>query len=224
MLNNSILPLTPNESAIYYPARVPGLKRGRGRCPIHKGKRDSLAVNMKTGNWYCFSQCGRGGDVFAFEMALNNCSFPEAKRAVFDLIGRFETPFDRSEDARNRAANVADIQAAGWWSGAFVQLAEETLAEMESTDPARGLITDLLLSAKQARGESLLDLYRSELAREPKLTAALVYAGRRAIAEQESKNNEHAHIDRLSDGKTMAMYVQGVDWTRKYGPGAEALR
>jgi hypothetical protein len=45
-------------------------------------------VNVETGEWFCHSECGRGGDVFALEMALNGLEFKRAHEEVFRLVGR----------------------------------------------------------------------------------------------------------------------------------------
>ena len=67
--------MSPSEIARYCEARVPSLKRIgpelRGACPIHHGKRDSFALNPETGDWYCHSQCGRGGSLIQLEVELS---------------------------------------------------------------------------------------------------------------------------------------------------------
>jgi 5S rRNA maturation endonuclease (ribonuclease M5) len=45
-------------------------------------------VNVETGEWFCHSECGRGGDVFALEMALNGLEFKRAHEEDFRLEGR----------------------------------------------------------------------------------------------------------------------------------------
>ena len=84
---------TPVEVAAYYAARIADLKQRdsgewRGRCPIHLGDRDSFAVNPKTGEWYCHSECGRGGDMINLEMELSATDFKSAKAAVLLMTGR----------------------------------------------------------------------------------------------------------------------------------------
>ena len=78
--------------AQYYRTRVPKLKRHGGRewrgpCPIHKGKRDSFAVNQETGVWMCHSECGRGGDIVALEMELTGASREDAIAAIEQIAG-----------------------------------------------------------------------------------------------------------------------------------------
>src|SRR5581483_3385223 len=85
--------LTPGEIADYYRARVPGLKKKPGGewhapCPIHQGKGLNFSVNPETGQWFCHSQCGRGGDIFDLEEALHGGDFPTRKAEIFRLIGR----------------------------------------------------------------------------------------------------------------------------------------
>ena len=75
-------PFTPAEIARYYRYRAPDVKRRgaelRGPCPLHDGRRDSLAINPRTGDWYCHSQCGRGGSLIGFEMEVTGMSFADA--------------------------------------------------------------------------------------------------------------------------------------------------
>jgi hypothetical protein len=67
--------LSPGEIRAYYEVRVPNLKltetrESRGPCPIHQGQRDSFALSNETGDWYCHSQCKRGGTIFDLETEL----------------------------------------------------------------------------------------------------------------------------------------------------------
>jgi len=68
------LDFTPAEVSIYYEHRLPKLnQRGsewRGPCPVHKGKRDSFAVNAETGAAYCHSECSRGWSIVELEREL----------------------------------------------------------------------------------------------------------------------------------------------------------
>ncbi len=86
---------TSAEIAEYCRARVPGLKKESGGewrapCPIHQGKDLNFSLNPETGQWFCHSQCGRGGDLFDLEEALHGGDFPTRKAEIFRLIGRSE--------------------------------------------------------------------------------------------------------------------------------------
>ena len=87
-----VITLSPHEIRVYYKIRLPKLpqrdQEWRGPCPIHGGKRDSLAVNAETGRAFCHSACGRGWDMPAFEQALSDCDFPTAVRHISEIIGR----------------------------------------------------------------------------------------------------------------------------------------
>jgi DNA primase len=92
---NGNIQFTPGEVSTYYAARVPHLKQGRaaewrGSCPIHQGKNDNFAVEPDTGRWFCFSSCGRGGDILELEEALTGGDFPTRRAEVFRLVGRIE--------------------------------------------------------------------------------------------------------------------------------------
>ena len=83
---------SPVEVRAYYEARVPGLKQTgaelRGPCPVHEGKRDSFAVEPKTGHAYCHSQCGRGWNMIGLERELTGADFVAAREAIFQIVGR----------------------------------------------------------------------------------------------------------------------------------------
>ena len=59
-LPHSPITFTSGEVSIYYAARAPHLKQAgaelRGPCPVHRGKRNSFAVDPNTGQACCHSQ------------------------------------------------------------------------------------------------------------------------------------------------------------------------
>jgi hypothetical protein len=82
-----------SEVRAYYSCFIPAIARSRalkwrGPCPIHSGKRPNLAVNLQTGRWFCFSKCGRGGDMITFEIAMRGGTFRDARDRVFSAAGR----------------------------------------------------------------------------------------------------------------------------------------
>ncbi len=92
-------PFTPAEIQRYYAIRMPRMvqkgREWRAACVLHGGKRNSFAVDPPTGLWMCHSQCGRGGSIFDFEMAVSGMDFKRAAVEVRRLIGR---PEDRRDD------------------------------------------------------------------------------------------------------------------------------
>lgn len=50
-------------------------------CPFHGGS-DSMRINLRSGGFCCMNCGARGGDVLAFEMALNGSEFVEAARRL----------------------------------------------------------------------------------------------------------------------------------------------
>ena len=84
--------LTPGEIATYYAARTPSLKQQgpewHAGCFVHGGKDLNFAVKAETGEWYCHSQCNRGGSVYDLEMELTGAAFREAAAEVRQIIGR----------------------------------------------------------------------------------------------------------------------------------------
>jgi hypothetical protein len=124
---DSAINFTLGEVSTYYAARVPKLAqtRGgerRGPCPIHNGKDDNFAVNPKTGQWFCHSTCGRGGDILELEAALTGGDFQTRKAEVFRLVGRIESDYWRNSTGANGHSAVTvptkpskPTGAAGGW-------------------------------------------------------------------------------------------------------------
>jgi len=84
-----------HEIARYYEARIPNKLHRQGKelrapCPIHHGTRESFAIDLETGRWYCHSQCGRGGSIFDFEREITGVNGQSARDAVFQLAGHIE--------------------------------------------------------------------------------------------------------------------------------------
>jgi DNA primase len=85
---------TSAEVVRYYAIRLPEFRQSgrewRGPCPLHHGKRDSFAINSETGDWYCHSDCGRGGSLIGFEIELTGKPLAEAAAEARALVGRVE--------------------------------------------------------------------------------------------------------------------------------------
>jgi putative DNA primase/helicase len=90
------LALGPNEISTYYRARLPGLQQTgpewRGPCPVHNGQDKNFAVNAETGQWFCHSQCGRGGSIYDLEMAFNKLDFRAAALEVQRIANGTSAP------------------------------------------------------------------------------------------------------------------------------------
>jgi CHC2 zinc finger len=184
-----VIILSSADVAIYFALRVPDLgqrgKRWRGRCPIHRGKHDSFSVNPETGLWRCWSDCGCGGDIIALEIALTGAQWLDAVAEVEYIIGRslINRPATRAERqawTERREREQREMRAAEFFRTAATSLAEHVLDQLPEAVPERFGPTQLLLSLRGADGAPLRTPYRDYLAREPRLTAALVYAGERA--------------------------------------------
>lgn len=181
--------LSSSEVATYYAARVPDLlqlrKQWRGRCPIHQGRGYNFSVNPETGMWRCWSRCGLGGDIITLEMALTGLGWREAVAAVEQIIGRslLNRPATRTERralAKRRERQQGEMRAAEYFCMAAASMAEHLLDELPEGALERFGPTHFLLSLRSTRGAALLTVYRDFCAREPRLAAALVFAGERA--------------------------------------------
>ncbi|MBS1249876.1 MAG: DNA primase [Chloroflexi bacterium] len=59
-----------------------------GFCPFHANTQTpSFAVFPDTQTWYCFGECGEGGDIFNFVMKKEGWDFPEALRHMAQRAG-----------------------------------------------------------------------------------------------------------------------------------------
>lgn len=188
-----MIELNPAEVRRYYSTRQPELiRRGpnwRGKCPLHGGKSLSFCVDSKTGRWYCFSKCGRGGDIVGLERELAHVDFPDALRNVSAIIGRplgnaEFTPADKRRCAAETQKVESTLPAARLWRRAALQMGEEVLALLKasvfdpSIPPAR--INEVFEWERQLSfwrridsGE-LVNAYLDFAARDRKLAAAIV--------------------------------------------------
>ncbi len=72
-----------------------------GFCPFHENKRTpSFAVWPETGTWYCFGECGEGGDVFSFVMKKQGMDFREALEYLAEKAGVDLAAYRREPAAR----------------------------------------------------------------------------------------------------------------------------
>jgi hypothetical protein len=94
-------------------------------------------------------------------------------------LDRPATRADRRALAERREHEQRKMRAAEFFRIAAVSVAEQTLDELPEAIPERYVPTQLLLDLRAAQGSALLAIYREFRAREPRLTAALVYAGER---------------------------------------------
>ena len=84
---------TKGEIAAFYSALMPALRQTRshewrGPCPVHKGERDSFAVDAETGRAFCHSACDKGWDIISLHQALTGEPFKKAHAEVFRIVGR----------------------------------------------------------------------------------------------------------------------------------------
>ncbi|MGD1094006.1 MAG: CHC2 zinc finger domain-containing protein [Bryobacteraceae bacterium] len=180
-----MISLSPTEVAIYYALRMPEIRqrgrRWRGTCPIHRGKHYSFSVDPKTGLWRCWSDCGRGGDIIALEMALTGVSWREGVVEIERIIGRtlLARPANRAERhalAEQREREKVETSDAEHFGTAVRALAEEVLGQLDACDPDRAIYTQLL-GVIRTGGMALIDEYRWWRKSDPELTQALVRSG-----------------------------------------------
>lgn len=87
------------DPASYFEAqglRLTGPRSAKWRttaCPFHGGS-DSMRVNIFSGAFCCMNCGARGGDVLAYEMALNGLEFVEAARQLGAWVEDGKTPIN----------------------------------------------------------------------------------------------------------------------------------
>jgi len=76
-----------------YRAVIKGAKPSNGnlvgRCPFHDDQKNSFSVNLKTGQWHCFSE-DRGGNFIDFWAELNSVDTKEAYKQILEQYGRLD--------------------------------------------------------------------------------------------------------------------------------------
>jgi hypothetical protein len=85
------------------------------------------------------------------------------------------TPAERRDWAEQRARDLVDGRAAGYFGIAAAALAEESLDQMAAFDLRRKLLTDVMRTCQTESG--LLSEFRAWRQAEPEFTTALVAAG-----------------------------------------------
>lgn len=178
------LSFTSGEVATYYAVRVPHLRqrraeRWRGRCPLHNGKGESFAVDPVSGLWFCFSQCGRGGDLIELEIAKSGADFRTALAAVLSLVGRPMTERSRiSRDewtAAKQAQEREEVERdeAAYFAGAAILLLEGELERLPVDSSERRTWTHILDTLKAEP----VTIYRIFARNDARAAAAWVQAG-----------------------------------------------
>ena len=69
-----------------------------GRCPFHDDQKNSFSVNLKTGQWHCFSE-DRGGNFIDFWAELNGVDTKEAYKQILEKYGKLTEP-DPKQDKK----------------------------------------------------------------------------------------------------------------------------
>lgn len=86
----------------------------RGPCVIHGGDNPLAFHWEETGEWFCFTRCGRGGDKIALVRAVRRCGFREAVTFLAGLGGVQYAPghVPRAEIERRRQLRLRAGRAA----------------------------------------------------------------------------------------------------------------
>jgi len=160
-------------------------KRGRARAFYRDGNnQQAVSLSDSKGAWFDYRD-NTGGGVLDLIQRVLGCDPAGALRWLSDftglpLDGRPATRAERRALAERREREQRDMRAADFFRIAAASMAEQILDDLPEAVPERYVPTQLLLDLRAANSAALLAIYRDFRAREPRLTAALVYAGERA--------------------------------------------
>ncbi len=156
----------------------------RGVASWRRGRNFSVSFNDSKNYWHDFVT-GEGGGMLALVQRVHGGERADALRWVADFAGvilddRPASRVDRRAFAERRERDERDMRAAEFFRIAAESMAEHVLAELPEAVLERFRPTQFLLNLRGAQGAALLAFYRNYRDREPRLTAALVFAGERA--------------------------------------------
>jgi hypothetical protein len=152
------------------------LRRRRGVAWWRAGTGRNVAVSAKTGKWHDYAT-GDGGDVVALVSTALRCDFAAAVKWLADFTGVEATEQTPHQQREAHSKWREDLRCATYWRIAAETLAEQVLEELPPTDPERDAHTRLLRII--GLGDlSLVTEYREWRQRDPKMTWAMVRAGR----------------------------------------------
>lgn len=163
----------------------PEPKRGRARAFYRDGNNpQAVSLNDSKGAWFDHRDSTGGGVLDLIQRVLS-CDRAGALRWLSNFTGiplenQSATRAQQRALAQRRESEQREVCAAEFFRLAAASMAEQILDELPEAVPERYAPTQLLLELRAAQSAALLAIYRDFRAREPRLTAALVYAGDRA--------------------------------------------
>jgi hypothetical protein len=167
----------------------PEPKHGRA-CAFYRDGNNGQAVSLNDakGCWFDHRDAVGGGVLDLIQRVLR-CDRVGAMRWLSSFTG---TPFEdrpatraeRRALAEQREREQREMRAAEFFRIAAASMAEQVLDELPEAVSDRYVPTQVLLSLRTSERAGLLSLYRGYREREPRLTAALVFAGERAWQRQ----------------------------------------
>lgn len=167
----------------------PPSKHGRARAFYRDGRNaDAVSLNGSKACWHDFVT-GAGGGVLDLIQHVLGCDRGAALRWLATFTGvpltdRAPTAAERRSLSARRERDQREMLDAEAWRIAVECVAEEILDALPEAVPARYLPTQLLLRLRASRPAALLTFFREWMERDPRLTAALVYAGARSRRRQ----------------------------------------
>ncbi|MHB8413697.1 MAG: CHC2 zinc finger domain-containing protein [Candidatus Acidiferrales bacterium] len=107
-----------------------------GLCPLHLERSPSFYVHPQKKIWKCFG-CGAGGDLLAFLMRAEHCSFPRALQIVSDFslgVARESEPQSGSRFRADEGAKPLSARSARSNSPTSQAERQRLIARLDATE------------------------------------------------------------------------------------------
>lgn len=140
---------------------LPLKKIGRmyyGKCPFHDEEAPSFVVDQKSQQFRCFG-CGAGGNVIAFVMLAEKCSFIEALRKLSERIHVALTEIERPAIEKNEIISM-NILAGRHYYRNLTERENDALGYLEKRGLSREIIKKFGLGLSDPYGECVCKLLR----------------------------------------------------------------
>ena len=77
-----------------------------GLCPFHRDKQNSFSVDLKTGQWHCFSE-DEGGNFITFWAKYHGCDTKQAYKEILEKYGVAQDKPKPKQQAGGEGPNLA---------------------------------------------------------------------------------------------------------------------
>ena len=155
------------------------LRHGRGRAFWRDARDFNVGISADKGVWHDFVT-GEGGNAVGLVSTALKLTPGEAARFLIELAGIEDGPLTQAARLERRTVEQ-DVESAHLFAVAAGALAEHCLETDSIFNPARPDLANLIAELRR----DPLNVFRNWRSSHPKLTKALVAAGRRELERRE---------------------------------------